>query len=157
MYANNSKNLWAIWNSKNRHMLSNIHKAEDFAQQFCNNFTDKTENDLSKIYEFMKHVETRANDLLSSSFSAEEIEKAVSALNLTTALDSEKFCTVCIVCTSSYFCIFINIFITLMHSYVPNKIGLSIVLLTLKNEVKSTSDITNHRPISTMPVISKIF
>ena len=33
MYANNSKNFWAIWNSKDKHnILSNMHKAEDFAQ-----------------------------------------------------------------------------------------------------------------------------
>ena len=43
------------------------------------------------------------------------------------------------------------------HSYVPSKKGLSIVLPTLKNEAKSTNDITNYRPISIMPVISKIF
>ena len=31
MYAKNSKNVWAIWSSKNTHnMLSNMHKAEDF-------------------------------------------------------------------------------------------------------------------------------
>ena len=35
--------------------------------------------------------------------------------------------------------------------------GLSIVLPTLKNEAKSTNDIKTYRPISIMPVISKIF
>ena len=42
MYANNSNNFGAIWNSKNKHnMLSNKCRAEYFAQQFCKNFTDK--------------------------------------------------------------------------------------------------------------------
>ena len=35
--------------------------------------------------------------------------------------------------------------------------GLSIVLPILKNEAKSTNDITNYRHISIMPVKSKIF
>ena len=56
-----------------------MHKADDFAQQFCSNFTAKTENGLSKLNEFMKHIETRHDELLRSSFSAEKIEKAFSA------------------------------------------------------------------------------
>ena len=160
MYANNSKSFWAIWNSKNRHnMLSNKHKAEDFAAQFCNNFRDKTENDLSKLNEFMKHVETRDDELLRSSFSAEVIKKAVSALNLSIALDSEKLCILHVLYAhpAIFACLSMLFSAMMHHSYVSSKVGLNIVLPTLKNEAKSSNDITNYRPISIMPVKSKIF
>ena len=45
----------------------------------------------------------------------------------------------------------------MQHSHGPSKMGLSFVLSTLKNKAKSTNDITNYRPISIMPLISKIF
>ena len=110
MYANKSKYFLAIWTSKNRrNMLSNMHKAENFAKQFCNNFTDKTENYLSKLNEFMKYVETRDDKLSRSSVSTEKIERVVSALSLSNALDSEKLLHILhlFVCTC-YFCMLIN-------------------------------------------------
>ena len=107
----------------------------------------------------MKHVETRDDKLLRSSLSVEEIEKAVSALNLFTAVDSKKLCILHVLYAhpAIFACLSMLFSAIMHHGYVPSKIGLSIVLPILKNEAKSTNDITYYRPISIVPEISKIF
>ena len=140
-------------------MLSNMPKVEDFAQQCCNNFNDKTENDLSKLNEFIKYVETRHDGLSRSSFSAAIIKKAFSALNLSTALDSDKLCILPVLYAhpAIFACLSMLFSATMHHRYAPSKMSLSIVLSTLKNKAKSTNNRTNYRPSSIMPVISNFF
>ena len=62
---------------------------------------------------------------------------------VSTALDSEKLCILHVLYAQpAIFACLSMLFSAMMHhSYVPSKIGLSIVLPTLKNEAKSTNDV----------------
>ena len=44
-----------------------------------------------------------------------------------------------------------------IHEYVPERFGLSVIKPIVKNSMKSVNDISNYRPISIMPIISKVF
>ena len=56
--------------------------------------------------------------------------------------------------TSCLFRLYEAIFI---HEYVPERFGWSVILPIVKNSMKSVHDISNYRPISIMPTISKVF
>ena len=92
-------------------------------------------------------------------FDVENIRKAVNDLSLSVALDCEKLCIThllhahpaVISCLSRLYKAIV------IHEYVPERFGLSVINPIVKNSMKSVNDISNYRPISIMPIISKVF
>ena len=92
-------------------------------------------------------------------FSVDIVEKAVHDLNISKTLDCERLCIAHVLYAhpAIFACLNVLYNTMILHGYVPERMGLSIVIPTLKNVKKSTNDITNYRPISIMPIVGKIF
>jgi Reverse transcriptase (RNA-dependent DNA polymerase) len=161
MNQNDSKKFWALWNKNARHKVtSNMHSADDFAKQFSLNFVSKDGEEVRKINEFVESIDnirTENND--THMFTVEEVEAAVNDLSLSVSLDCELLCILHILYAhpAVLTCLMMLYNAMLWHGCVPERMGMSIVIPTVKSAMKSANDITNYRPISIMPVISKIF
>ena len=92
-------------------------------------------------------------------FDVENIGKAVNDMSLSVALDCEKLCIMHLLyahpavtsCLSRLYKAIV------IHEYVPERFGLSVINPIVNNSMKSVNDISNYRPISIMPIISKVF
>ena len=160
MYNRDAKEFWSIWNksvTKNRSNNS-MHTAQDFADQFCKNFVVKN---INRVYDTGK-FDALLHEISVVSFvkfNVENVENAARSLKMSKFLDCENLCIAHVVYAhpAIYMCLSLLYYAMVMHSYVPNRMGISIVIPTVKNVSKSAGDIMNYRPIIIMPVIGKIF
>ena len=84
------------------------------------------------------------------------VELVVHSLNESKFLDCEKLCSMSLVLLahSAIYCCLTCLALLFnamnIHGYVPNQLGLSVVMPTLKYSTKSINDIENYRPIIIM-------
>ena len=95
----------------------------------------------------------------SVSVTVEDVESAVRGLNCSNTLDCEHLCFNHILhshpATLSCLTLLFNDILT--NGVFPRKMGLSVIHPIKTNNIKSTHDSSNYRPISIMPVTAKIF
>ena len=132
----------------------------EFAKSFNEIFVDS--NNLSHLVNiFARDIKDNMNDDFYDVMSVSEIEEAVKSLNLSKAYDNNCLTVELIVNANpvvGLYMVLKYLFNTNLHQkVVPNDFGLSLIMPTVKNKSKSVADILNYRPISIMPVLTKIF
>jgi hypothetical protein len=160
MNNSDKRKFWSIWNSKNVHKTNNSsHTADDFAKHFGENFTDKSANEKLNIDVFIKSLVSDYDNVDADEFNVERVEKALRELNLSNALDCDRLGVLHLLYAhpAVVTCLSILYKSIIVHGFVPDHFGLSAVIPTVKSNIKSVNDITNFRPISIMPIISKVF
>jgi hypothetical protein len=160
MKNSNTKDFWSKWNKNNckSRCTNTIITAQNFADQFCNNFSKRNVNkDITNDESDVSLDGINVDSI--GKFDVENVEKAVCNLKLSKSLDYEKLSIAHILYAhpAIYMCLTLLYNAMFLNGYVPNRMGISIVLPTVKSMSKSTDDITNYRPISIMPIIGKIF
>lgn len=157
MHTNDSINFWKMWNKQNIHNVkSYVHKADDFVEQFKNNFAIDHDK-VNKMKDFMDNTSFHNNQPLK--LNVESVEQAVKKLQCSNSLDCDNLNIYHILYShpAVYVCLSKLFNAMLRHGVVPNGMGISIIHPVIKNKVKSVHDIANYRPISIVPIMAKIF
>jgi hypothetical protein len=135
-----------------------MHSADDFARQFNDNFVNKSQIDVESIKYFAKNMLGDADRDRYEKWDVEKVELAVKSLKMSKCLDCENLCIshVLFAHPAIYSCLVMLFDAIVRHGYVPSRMGMSMVMPTLKSTLKSVNDISNYRPISIMAVLGKI-
>ena len=160
-HKNGSKGFWNTWNKQfsNRLTLPNI-EPNLFANAFKNNFIDSKSN-VDAVYEFnQKHNELlMSTDDFALEFDVSKIEIAVHMLNLSEALDYMDLNIFHIIYAHPAVFVSLKMLFNsmLLHGIVPKGFGQSVITPVIKCKNKSFADVNNYRPVSIIPICSKIF
>ena len=159
MHVFNQKKFWHLWSTRNLIVeLCTTFSPDEFAKSFNNSFVDSN-NLLNLVDTFACDIKDNMNDDYNDVISVSEIEEAVKSLNLSKAYDYNCLTVEQIVIAHlAVYMVLKYIFNAILHhGVVSNEFGLSLIMPTVKNKSTSAADILNYRPISIMPIETKIF
>jgi hypothetical protein len=134
-----------------------VHNAQDFIKQFSGNFNIDNER-TAKMKEFLSSLDNGNVDVQPVLLTVEDIENGVRSLRCSKSLDCNNLCINHILFSHPvvYSCIALLFNVMIKHGYVPSNMGLSVIHQIVKNN-KSVHDISNYRPISILPILTKVF
>ena len=157
--VDDNTNCWSIWNKNVNEVSRHVNCSDDFAKQFCSNFVAKNNDEKVNIVKFLAKLTGENDCKMLDMFDVENTEKAVNDMSLSVALDCEKLCIIHLLDAhpAVISCLPRLYKVIVMHEYVPERFGLSVINPIVKNSMKSINDISNYRPISIMLIINKVF
>ena len=136
MYETDARKFWTTWNKENvDKYVCYMHSPNDFAQQFFMNFSSKWHDGIVNIDLFKKSTcKEKLTECVSMITVEEDVELAVHLLNMSKCLDCEKLCIfhVLLAHPAIHCCLALLFNAMNIYGQVPNQLGLSVVIPTLK-------------------------
>ena len=155
-----SKGFWKTWNKQNNeHVAIPINDPTLFANTFKANYVD-SKNNVNSMHEFLRKCdEVQSKNSCDVEFDVNNNEEAVNQLHHSDALDYLNLNIFHILYAHPAVYVSLRILFNYMVKWgiVPSGFGYSVIIPIIKCSTKSLMDLNNYRPISIIPIVSKIF